>query len=199
MWPTAHMPSYVHRPRPLQAKNRHAQAVEQTSPVDPVALHLKDRFQDPSGNPDDVTVEQIMESQVIAVPPGLRLRELGRLFVEKKMSGFPVVDASGELLGLVSQRDLVQSMVDQESPEPESFSTTVYTEFPEQFGIMPGGCVADIMTPYVYYATPDTPIQEVIDLMLERGIHRVLVTERGRLRGMVTTSKLLRVLRDILD
>lgn len=132
----------------------------------------------------------------MAVPPNLRLEELADLFMERKVSGFPVVEpANGELLGLVSQRDLLASVA--EGPG-NGFYHGVYEEFSSQFGVLPGGCVEDIMTPFVYFATPETDIREVIELMLNKSIHRVVVTENRKLKGLVTTSQLLRVLSRIL-
>ena len=138
-----------------------------------------------------------METDVIAVPPSLRLENLARLFVEKRISGFPVVDARGELLGLVSQKDLLATVLDGRETPSVDFYSSLYVEF-EELGLLPGGRVEDIMTPYIYYATPDTDVREVIDLMLSKNIHRVVVTEHGLLRGMVTNSCLLKILRELL-
>lgn len=145
-----------------------------------------------------ITVGDIMETDVIAVPPTLRLEELARLMTEKRISGFPVVGHGRELLGLVSQKDLVASMLEVAESTDGEFYTSLYTEFSKTFGMLPGGTVGEVMTPYVYFATPDTDIREVIELMLVRNIHRVVVTERKKLVGMVTTSQLLRVLQAIL-
>ena len=195
----AHILPHFFRPRPLTPTGRHAKTVEKTAPIEPVELHVKDVLDEDEEAPNGaLVVEDIMKRDVVAVPPNLRLEELAELFVERKVSGFPVVGVNGELLGLVSQKDLVTSMVEQAHEKKESFSGAMFMDFPDQFGVMPGGRVADIMTPFVYYATPDTPLVEIIDLMQEHGIHRVLVTEHGHLRGMVTATQLLKVLRDLL-
>ena len=169
-----------------------------SEPVEKVHEHLGGENSVSYEEAPTITVGDIMEADIIAVPPTLRLEELARLMTEKRISGFPVVGAGRELLGLVSQKDLLASMLEISGSTDGEFYTSLYTEFSKTFGMLPGGTVEDVMTPYVYFATPDTDIREVIELMLARNIHRVVVTERKRLVGMVTTSQLLRVLQAIL-
>ena len=193
-----HIPSHYFRPRPIEHQTRAAGPVSQTELVEKIHLHL-DRKNGQQMNHENpvITVADIMEREVVAVPPELPLEDLALLFVEKRMSGFPVVDKTGELLGLVSQKDLLGSFVEEREAAPSDFyHVTHYSE--EAVGALPSGSVADIMTPYVYFATPGTDIREVIELMLSKGIHRVVVTQRGMLKGMVTTSCLLKVLHVIL-
>ena len=169
--------------------------------MEKVRLHLEDEERGARRQVREesmITVEEIMETDVIAVPPSLRLEDLARLFVEKRVSGFPVVDSRGELLGLVSQKDLLASVLEESSVTPSAdFYSSLYSDF-EELGLLPGGRVQDIMTPFVYFATLDTDIREVIDLMLTKNIHRVVVTEQGLLQGLVTTACLLKVLQQIL-
>lgn len=132
--------------------------------------------------------------QVLTVTPDTSLRDLARLFTERRISGAPVVDASdGRLLGLVSQADLAAHVAGRrgDHAEPGYYQAVWYEvdDHPEE------GTVADIMTPYVFYATEDTPIPEVVDLMLDNDIHRVVVTRAGRRAGVITTMDLLRHLR----
>lgn len=193
---SAYVPSYLYRPRPYRALERTARPLERSGSVVPVTL---DSAEHPTSRGErKLEIGCIMEEQIIAVNPGMRLEDLGRLFVEKKMSGFPVVDTQGELLGLVSQSDLINSMVNTPQECDTGYYISNYVNFADQFAVLPGGRVRDIMTPYLYYATPDTDVREVIDLMLKHHIHRIIITEARQLRGIVTTSMLLRVLRDLL-
>lgn len=166
--------------------------------MEPLQLQLNRKQKLPLRREESAIVcSDIMTEDIIAVCPGLRLELLAKLFAEQKVSGFPVVDSQDQLLGLVSQKDLVNSMA-RATSEGGNFYSSPYEEFESGFGIMPGGTVEDIMTPFIYYATPDTDIREVLDLMLEHGIHRVVVTEHQKLKGLITSSHLLKVLRDIL-
>ena len=193
-----HIPPHFFRPRPLRPGERLVRPASGSEPVEKVHEHLGGENSVSYEEAPTITVGDIMEADIIAVPPTLRLEELARLMTEKRISGFPVVGAGRELLGLVSQKDLLASMLEIPESTDGEFYTSLYTEFSKTFGMLPGGTVEDVMTPYVYFATPDTDIREVIELMLARNIHRVVVTERKRLVGMVTTSQLLRVLQAIL-
>jgi CBS domain-containing protein len=196
MWHTSYIQPHVFRPRPPQHVTRSAQPVEGAEPVERVRLHLEgsDGGYQPSSE-SSITVADIMERDIIAVPPSLRLESLAGLFMEKRISGFPVVDSRGELLGLVSQTDLLASMVDAASLPDQGFYNSNYIDFGDSpVALMPGGRVADIMTPFVYFATPETDVREVVQLMLDKEIHRVVVTQNRLLQGMVTNTSLLRVL-----
>ena len=195
---SAHIPPHLFRPRPLRPGERLVRPAPGSEPVEKVHEDTGGRKAMSCDSGPTVTVAEIMETDIIAVPPTLRLEELARLMTEKRISGFPVVGPGRELLGLVSQKDLVASMLERVESTDGEFYTSLYTEFSQAFGMLPGGTVGDVMTPYVYFATPDTDIREVIELMLVRNIHRVVVTDQRRLVGMVTTSQLLRVLQAIL-
>ncbi|MGE0494066.1 MAG: CBS domain-containing protein [Vulcanimicrobiota bacterium] len=161
----------------------------------------KARDQEPHEPPDEcpkekrrMTIASIMARQVMTVPPGLPIEQLGPLFTRHHVSGFPVVGAGGELLGLVSQADLVSRL----PGDPRAFYRSLFLEPSDPPEV---GCelvVADIMTPYVFYATEDSSLAEVLDLMLENGIHRVVVTKDGKLTGLVTTMDLLSHFRETL-
>lgn len=194
----AHIPPYFFSPRPLEPSGRSSKPVQQSEPVEKIHRHSRQEEHADAHSGSKVIVSDIMERDIIAVPPTLRLEQLARLFVEKRVSGFPVVNSRSELLGLVSQKDLIGSVVDQQQERDKEFYTSLYMEFDQNFGVLPGACVQDIMTPFVYYATPESDILEVIDLMLQNSIHRVVVTKDRQLKGLVTSSQLLRVLRDLL-
>lgn len=169
-----------------------------TEPVEKIGANPEEHGSSGFDRGPVITVGEIMETDVVAVPPSLRLEELARLITDKQISGFPVVGQDCELLGLVSQKDLVASVLTECERSPEEFYNSSYTDFKANFGLLPGGTVEDIMTPFVYFATPDTDIREVIELMLNKSIHRVVVTQRQRLVGLITNSQLLRVLHAIL-
>lgn len=194
-----HIPAHYFRPRPLEKKTRSAGPVAGTDPPEKIHLHLeRENHQLGEAELPVITVADVMERDVIAVPPDLSLEDLGRLFTEKRVSGFPVVDKRGELLGLVSQKDLLGSMVEEQDASPQEFYRVTFFSESDAAPGPPGALVEDIMTPFVYFATPETDIKEVIELMLGKSIHRVVVTQRGLLKGMVTTSRLLRVLHQLL-
>lgn len=143
-------------------------------------------------------VADIMCTRVLTVRPELPVHQLVRLFKREHVSGFPVIDQEETLLGLVSQADVIAKVHSKPTQEASFYQTLfmpshIDTEVPEDL------VVADIMTPYVYYATEDASMAEVLDLMLDKGIHRVVVTRQGQLVGLVSTIDMLREYRRTLD
>lgn len=138
-----------------------------------------------------VTAKSVMKKKVITVRENLLARELAQLFEDKHISGAPVVDRQGALVGVVSKSDLVRHEVegadvyaDSEQPLPKGF----HVENPDRT------TVADIMTPAVITASEDAPAAELARLMRKRRIHRVFITREKRLKGIVTTLDLLKLL-----
>lgn len=139
---------------------------------------------------------EIMQKRVITVPPEMTLKELAKLFIERRVTGAPVVAADGKLVGVVSQTDLVRR--DRETPvevevpgfyadgEKVVFSSGLKVEEPDYTR------VRDVMTPAVFCAEESTPVPELAKFMLRKRIHRVVITAAGKMRGIVTTMDMLR-------
>lgn len=141
--------------------------------------------------PAVVTAKSVMRRQVITVKENLLAGELARLFEAKRISGAPVVDREGRLVGVVSKSDLVRHECegadlykDSDEPLPRGF----HVENPDRT------TVADIMTPAVIEASEDAPAAELAKLMRKRHIHRIFITRDKRLKGIVTTLDLLKLL-----
>lgn len=137
------------------------------------------------------TAKTVMKRKVITVKENLLASELARLFEAKHISGAPVVDRAGHLVGVVSKSDLVRHECegadlykDSDEPLPKGF----HVENPDRT------TVADIMTPAVIEAAEDAPASQLARLMRKRHIHRVFITKEKRLKGIVTTLDLLKLL-----
>ena len=142
--------------------------------------------------------KDIMRKRVITVTQDMSVRELAKLFIEKGITGAPVVDGSGSLLGVVSQTDLARQ---ESSASPETEVPAYYHHGERPFH--PVGfqienpdvtSVKDIMTPAVLSAGEETPVEELAEAMLGRHIHRIVITRHGKLCGIVTSMDMLRAL-----
>lgn len=149
-------------------------------------------------------VGDLMTRNVVAIAGDAGLDELKALLLEHKISGVPVVDReSGTLLGVVSQSDLVHHRNQGATTVPESsgfhrslwFDMLLSEPVPEQPSALK---VCDIMTPYIYFATPDASLKAVLEIMLENRIHRVVITEQECLVGVISSMDLLRSYHDEL-
>ena len=115
-----------------------------------------------------------MQSKVLSVHQETTLPELARLLTEHGVSGAPVVGSQGDLVGVVSQTDLVRQD-------------------------HAGATVASVMTPWTVSFEEDTDIKELARQMLAKKIHRVVITREGRLCGIITTMDMVRALLRLVD
>lgn len=141
-----------------------------------------------------LTAKDVMSRRVITIGPETKAVEAARLFARVGISGAPVVGPRRKLLGVVSETDLVRWHEQELTGDVPPF----YREGERSASTRPVAprdvTAADVMTPAVLSAREDTPIAELARFMLVNRIHRVVITERGVLRGLVTTMDLLRVL-----
>ena len=139
--------------------------------------------------------KDIMRKDVVTVTPYMTLKELAQTLCDGGITGAPVVDGDGKILGVVSQTDLVRAEREsspnevgfyQKETEESASASGFHYEDPDHRR------VEQIMTPGGLTCDVDAPIEDVARLMLARRIHRVLITRRGSLVGIVTTMDLLR-------
>ena len=134
---------------------------------------------DPSGSAvpirkaaDLTLVSEIMAREVVAVPPELGIEALETLFAKNGISGVPVVDATGNPLGVVSKSDLLAC---------RSAASAASTK------------VRDIMTPTTFFLSENESIAKAAGLMAFEGVHRVPVLgQRGQVVGMISPLDVMR-------
>jgi CBS domain-containing protein len=147
-----------------------------------------------------LTAKDVMNADVLSVPPDLTVHELAAFLVEHQISGAPVVDHRGQLVGLASLTDIAESdALRDDAPEAEAPRRRHERARDELAGLhvqRTDLLVQDIMTPTVYSVNPDTPVAELAQTMIAGRIHRLLVTVDGRVAGIVTSLDLLRLLVD---
>jgi len=118
-------------------------------------------------------VRDIMTRDVISLDGQAPVDMAAWRFAFEAVSGAPVRDAKGNLIGMLTQSDLVDPL--------------------RQGGDM--RTVSDVMTPGAWAVHPDAPAMEAVELMLDKGIHRVLaISGPGKIAGIVTTTDVLRAL-----
>ena len=145
-------------------------------------------------------VFELMNPDVVTLRPEHTLVEAQELLATKSVSGAPVVDASGRVLGVVSQNDLVRKAAhpDTVAQAGQFFSSVEdYADLGET--PVPAGSmrVADVMSKRVFSVNRDTGVAVAANIMRERRIHRLLVTDRGVLVGIVSSLDLLRVVEEL--
>jgi CBS domain-containing protein len=144
-----------------------------------------------------LAARDLMAAELVTSPPETPVRALIRLFTDRGVSAVPITDASGALLGIVTERDLVRRLADEDEQRPAGWLARL-TSTPDaraaRYAGSHGATAREVMTEKVVTVGPDASAAHVAHVMERHGIRRVLVAEGGRLLGMVTRTDLLRAL-----
>jgi CBS-domain-containing membrane protein len=139
----------------------------------------------------------IMTKEVVTIHPEASIADLARLLESLRISGVPVVEEDGRLVGIVTQTDLVKRSRDLELPPAINIlDLHMFLETPSGFKRrlekMLGDTVRQIMTPDPVTIPPDLPTPEIAGLMGHKKVHTLPVVEKGKLVGIVGKIDLVR-------
>lgn len=145
------------------------------------------------------TVADIMTSDVVTVKKETSIRELAELFVTHRISTLPVVDDSGNLLGLVTESDLVQQSESVHLPRMITlFDWVIYLQsektLEKELKKMGGRTVADIYQSDVTTINSSASLTEVADLIGSQKANAIPVLDDGKLVGIVARIDIIRTL-----
>ncbi|RMG01932.1 MAG: CBS domain-containing protein [Nitrospirae bacterium] len=139
----------------------------------------------------------LMKTDVVTLRPDTSVEEAGRVFIEKDISGAPVVSKDGTLYGIVTENDLI-------SKEKRFHIPTIIRIFDaiiplesdkkveEEIKKMTATTVGEICTRDVITITEDTDINEIATIMTERRVHLLPVMKEGKIVGIVGKKDLIR-------
>ncbi len=135
----------------------------------------------------------IMTTSVVTVTPDTAVGEIAKLFLERHISGVPVVDASGRVLGIVSEGDLMRRPESGTERRPSWWLRFFASgkELAEAYVKTHGMRAEDVMTRDVVTVGEDTTVGEIAQLLEERRIKRVPVVSDGKVVGLVSRANLL--------
>ena len=143
-----------------------------------------------------MTARDIMTKDVVTVGPGAEVDDVARLLIKHRVSALPVVDPDGELLGIVSEGDLIQRP-EVAGEHPLSLLQLFFSNPAKRAGDYiktHGRCVRDIMTKNVVTVQELSPIATIVRLLNENGFKRVPVMANDKLVGIVSRRDIIRVL-----
>lgn len=141
----------------------------------------------------------IMTEAVITVGPETVITKVAGLLLEHRINGAPVVSENGDLLGIICQSDLIaqQKMV----PLPSVFNLLDTfipigspSKYEKEVRKISAVKASEAMTADVVTVGPDTGIEEVAALMVNRGFHTIPVLEDEKLVGIIGKEDVLRTL-----
>jgi CBS domain-containing protein len=138
----------------------------------------------------------IMTGRVVTVAPDASVLEAIRLMLERHISGLPVVDASGALVGMITEGDFlrrVETGTERKRPRWLEFLLGP-RRLADEYVHTHARKVEEVMTREPITITQDTPLDEVVKIMERRRIKRLPVMRGSRLVGIVSRANLLRAL-----
>jgi CBS domain-containing protein len=151
-----------------------------------------------------ITAADLMNPEVLTVPEDMTVQELARYLTDNEITGAPVEDVNGKLIGVVSVVDIASVASDTGDVRTERSNPDFYVRgwedqlTPEEmrdFRVDNEDLqVGEIMTPTIFSVGEDATVAEVASVMLRGHLHRLLVTRDERPIGIVSSSDLLGLL-----
>lgn len=133
-------------------------------------------------------VKEVMAKKVITINKNATLREAAKILIKNKISGAPVVDDKGQLVGIVSEKDLYKALYPTHAEFYESPGLWIDLDrLEEKTREASDKIIEDFMSKEVLTVNQDTSIMQVGSMMLVRGVHRLVVTgQNNEILGIVT-------------
>jgi CBS domain-containing protein len=144
--------------------------------------------------------KDVMTTHVITVAPDTPVREVATLLAERAISGVPVVDGTGRVVGIVSEGDLMHRTETGTERHPTHRRSwwldglAAERDLARDYIKSHGRTAKDIMTREVISVTEDTDLGDVATLLETHRIKRVPVMQDGRLVGIISRANLVRAL-----
>lgn len=151
------------------------------------------------------TAKDIMTKPVITVKEGDMIKEVFGIMDKKKVMGLPVVDGDNQVVGIITESDLIQHFTTLEAPTSVNLlGAVVYLEdtddFNEDLKDHAALMVKDLMTAPVITVEESTSLQEVIDIMSEKSKIRLpVVNKANKLVGIITRMDIVHQLAKVKD
>ena len=125
------------------------------------------------------TIENYITRDLVTVTANVPASEAILLLLKHKISGMPVVDETGKLVGILSERDCLKTLVH------------------ARYHNLPTTRVADLMTTEVETIGPDADLLNVAELFLNRHFRRLPVIKEGQLVGQISRRDMLRAIEEM--
>jgi CBS domain-containing protein len=136
-----------------------------------------------------VRVKDLMTINVVSVPPETPLKEVGELLADRRISGLPVVDGQGRVLGVVSEADIL--LKQGEPAERRGVLAWLIARKPDELKLL-ARRAGEAMTSPAITVEGDAPAHEAARTMTERQINRLPVVDGETLVGIVTRADIVR-------
>ena len=151
-----------------------------------------------------LTAADLMTSDVLTVRDDMTVAELAEFLTLHEISGAPVEDATGRLVGVVSITDIVRLAAEEDPVERErppadydvrGWSDRLDPSDLDSFRVhQPGALVREIMTEKILSVRTDASVSQMAETLIDARVHRLLVVDQGKLVGIISSTDLLGLL-----
>jgi CBS domain-containing protein len=137
--------------------------------------------------------KDVMSSTVISVQPDATILQAARQMLQHHISGLPVIDKRGEMVGILSEGDFLRRRETRTERKRSRWLEFLMGpgKLAVEYSHSHGSKVADVMTTDVHTVTEDTDLEDIVELMKRRRIKRVPVVRGKKVVGIVTRSNLM--------
>ena len=149
-------------------------------------------------------VKDLMNPDMMTVADEMTTDELARYLLEHEISGAPVVDGQGHLIGVVSMTDIGRTMAEPSDVE-SSRSSGFYRDIAADYSLEEPGeryvdqravTVRDVMTPVIHQVPMTASVAQAARIMVDQHIHRLVVTQGKEPVGIITSMDVLKMVAD---
>ncbi len=143
--------------------------------------------------------KDIMTREVITFSPETPISQAAKTLLEKRVNGCPVVETGGKLVGILCQSDLVAQQKKLSLPTVFTLldglvPMTSMTELDREMEKIAAITVGQAMSADPEFVTPETALDDIATLMVERGYHTMPVVEGEKLVGVIGMEDILRTI-----
>ncbi len=124
--------------------------------------------------PNSLAVRDLMETKYVTLKPDMAITEAVCILMEQRVTGAPVIDEEGRVIGLLAEKQCLTSLLN------------------GAYDQMPTGIVKEFMLQDFVAVPPDMGVFELAELFVKEVIRRFMVIEDGKLVGQITRRDLLR-------
>ncbi len=146
----------------------------------------------------ELSAKDIMSGNVITINKNASIEELSALLIENKISGVPVVDDDGIMVGIATEGDIIVKDTDLHFPRYFKLLDGIiylesFTKFKNNLKKHLAIKVEEIMTLKVVSARADTPVSEIAEMMVNNRVNRIpIIDEEGKPVGIVTRADIVK-------
>lgn len=136
-------------------------------------------------------VREVMTEQVVTASPAATLKEAAQMMRRHRVSGLPVVTDYGELVGIISEADLLGI---EARRTPGERPQRLWSFFRRNRDVLRGPrIISDVMNASVTTTQPNESVRKAARRMIEKNVNRLPVVDGGRVVGILTRQDVLRV------